>query len=292
MTAQGALRLAAAEEDRAIRLEHFRRLAELVEARIGIRLPMAKRGMVACRLQRRARELGMESVGAYCAALFEADRLEEEFPHLVNALTTNKTDFFREPVHFEFLEREALPRLLASRGAGRYRPLAAWSAACSTGPEPYTIAMVLEEFGRIKGGGFRYEVYASDIDTDALAEGLRAIYDEQLLLPVPTDMLRRYFMRSRTPNDRRVRVVPELRAAVNFWRMNLLEPDYPWSRPMDIIFCRNVLIYFDRATQQKALEGLLEYLEPGGYLFVGHSETLNGLTLPVRQVAPATYVRL
>jgi len=251
---------------------------------------MAKRGLVACRLQRRARDLGMDSVDDYCATLMEDRRLEEEFPHLVNALTTNKTDFFREPVHFDFLVDVAIPALLRS-GSGRTRPLTVWSSACSVGPEPYTIAMVLAEYARLHSD-FTFQVYGSDIDTDVLDQAVRAVYDEQMISPVAPDMVRRYFLRSRDPRDHRVRVVPEIRRLVSFWRMNLLEPEYIWSRPMDVIFCRNVLIYFDRETQQKALGGLMNYLKPGGFLCVGHSETLNGLSLPVRQLAPATYVRL
>lgn len=274
-----------------LRAETFQRLADMVEQRIGIRLPAAKRDLVEHRLQRRVRALGLRSLEDYCARRLGKTSLEEEFPFLVNCLTTNKTDFFREPSHFTYLRATVLPTLLAQGDVGFRRPLRVWSAACSTGPEPYTIAMVLAEHGRLHGE-FLYEVHGSDIDTDVLVTAARGIYDISMIPPIPDDLRHRYLLRARNRLDRTVRIAPELRRQVRFWPMNLLSPDPEDTSLMDIIFCRNVLIYFNRPNQQRALEGLCARLRPGGTLFVGHSETLSGLNLPVRAVAPATYVRL
>lgn len=265
----------------------FSRLAALVEGHAGIRMPAAKRVMVEGRLRRRVRTLGLPSLHAYCRFLFEEGGLESEFPQLLDALTTNKTDFFREPQHFDVLIRQVVPEMVAD-GVGLHRPLRVWSAACSTGCEPYTIAMVLSE---VAVDGFGFAIAATDICSEVLATARRAIYPEDVAAPIPLDMRRRYLLRARRPADRLVRIVPELRSSVGFGQINLLEPDHPWKQPMDVIFCRNVLIYFAKPTQQTVLRNLCRSLRPGGYLFVGHSEALGGLSLPLQAVGPSVYRR-
>ncbi|KAA5604585.1 protein-glutamate O-methyltransferase CheR [Roseospira marina] len=269
----------------------FRWLAALFEERVGIRLPPAKLCLVESRLRRRVRALGLASLREYAALLKAPERLAVEFPNLVNALTINKTDFFREPAHFSCLRDRALPDVMARTGAGHTRPLSIWSAACSTGAEPYTMAMVLSEYARTQGA-FRSSVLGLDIDTDALAVARRAVYPAAMSDPIPEALRRRYLLKAREPQNATVRIAPEVRRMVTFQPINLLSPDWGPAGSADIIFCRNVLIYFERHNQEKALRGLCERLRPGGYLFVSHSEALHGMALPLRSVAAAVYQRL
>jgi len=268
----------------------FRWLAALFEERVGIRLPPSKQCLVESRLRRRVRALGLGCLREYAAFLEDRERLAVEFPDLVNALTINKTDFFREPTHFSFLRDQALPDLMARSGAGHTRPLHIWSAACSTGAEPYTIAMILSEHTRTDSA-FRCSILGFDIDTDALAVARRAIYPAVMSTQIPEALRRRYLLKARDPQNATVRIAPEIRRMVTFRPLNLVSPDWGQAGSADIIFCRNVLIYFEQRNQLKALQGLCQRLRPGGYLFVSHSEALHGMALPLRSVTAAVYQR-
>lgn len=270
--------------------EHgFAQLAGLVEQHTGIKLPPNKRLMVEGRLRARLRALGMATLEDYYDHVFQAAGLQAEFPHIVDAVTTNKTDFFREAVHFELLADTVVPELAAA-GAFDRRPLAAWSAACSTGAEAFTIAMVLAELAAA-GRGPDFTIRATDICTDVLRKADRAIYGEDEIAPVPQALRQKYLLRSRDRAARAVRFVPALRKRVEVSPLNLMDARYPWPQAMDVIFCRNVLIYFTRSVQEQVLSKLCTCLRPGGYLFVGHSETLNGMSLPVRAAGPSLYRR-
>lgn len=268
----------------------FGRLAQLIEGHCGIKMPPNKKLMVEGRLRRRVRALDLRDLDDYCAFLFDRGGLQQEFVHLVDVVTTNKTDFFREPEHFSFLAEQAAPALMRI-GAGLTRPLRAWSAACSTGQEPFTMAMVLAEVAA-QHRGYRFTIRASDICSEVLATALRAIYPAEQADPIPMELRRRYLLRGRDARDSMVRVAPELRSKVSFRHLNLIEGAYPWDEPMDLIFCRNVLIYFDRPTQFQVLDFLCRNIIPGGWLFLGHSETLSGMSLPLRPVLPAVYQRV
>ena len=263
---------------------NFERLARHIHGNYGIKLPQAKMTMVEGRLRRRVRALGLRSVNAYCEHLFEDNGLESETAHLVNALTTNKTDFFREPKHFEFLVDRVLPDLLERNC------IKAWSSACSTGAEPYTLAMVMDRFlaGRSRPN---YSILATDVNTDVLDIARRGVYPEEVLEPVSATFRQQYVMVSKDRSARLCRMVPELRSCIRFAPINLMDNSYPFDRDMDIILCRNVLIYFDRATQESVLERLCSHLRPGGYLFLGHSESITGLRLPVTQAANTIFQR-
>lgn len=267
--------------------EDFRRLADVIERRTGIHLPATKRAMVTARLRGCARRLGLTSLDDYCRYLFDRGGMDRDLPLLVDALTTNKTDFFRESDHFTCLTELVLPDLLS----GGSRDLAVWSAACSTGPEAYTLAMVLDSAAHQPGNAFRFHVFASDICGDVLCKAERGIYAADMVAPVPPAYRDRYVMTSRDKADNRVRIVPELRRMVSFASHNLLSARSPWGRCMDIIFCRNVLIYFTRATQEQVIANLCRQLRVGGYLFLGHSESTVNLTLPLEQVRPSIYRR-
>jgi chemotaxis protein methyltransferase CheR len=268
--------------------KEFRRLGEFIHAEYGIKMPPAKKTMLEARLQKRLRTLGMSSFEEYSKYLFSPRGISEELFQMVDMVTTNKTDFFREPQHFDYLVRTALPEVGASTGGGTRRPLKIWSAGCSSGEEPYTLAMVLADYAR-NNPGFRFSILGSDISTRVLERASRAIYEEQKIAPVPTLMRKRYLLRSRDRDEGLVRVVPELRATVSFRRVNFMEDDFGMNEKMDIIFCRNVIIYFDRPTQEKMLGRLTNHLLPGGFLFMGHSETLSGLQVAVKPVAPTIY---
>ena len=266
---------------------NFERLARYIHDYAGIKLPESKRTMLEGRLRRRVRAMGLQTIDAYCEHVFRDDNLARENVHLINAVTTNKTDFFREPAHFDFLRTVALPDL-ADRGVRRIR---AWSAACSTGPEAYTLAMELDDYAATQGGP-SYGVLATDLDTDVLETARLGIYPADLVLPVPAPLAQRYVMRARDPGRREIRIAPELRSAIGFARLNLMDDRYPIGDPMHLIFCRNVLIYFDKPTQRRVVSCLVDCLAPHGYLFLGHSESISGFDLPLTQVANTVFQRV
>ena len=273
-------------EEESLSARDFLRLSDLIRTQAGICLGPEKKTMVEVRLKRRLRALNMDSYREYCDFVFRRGGIQEELVYLINAITTNKTDFFREPSHFGFLVETALPEL-SMKIAGS-RPLLAWSAGCSSGEEPYTLAMVLSEFAA-GHSGFRFRILATDISTAMLEKARLGIYSAESIAPVTPRLRQKYLLRSRDDKPPRVRISPELRRTVAFRRLNFMDTDYALSEMADAIFCRNVLIYFDRATQQAILKKLIAQLVPEGYLFVGHSETLHDMDLRVIPVAPALY---
>ena len=271
----------------------FRLIRSMIEAECGLALAPAKRIMLETRLRRRARALGMGSLAAYCLHVQTPAGRRQEWPNLVDAVTTHKTDFFREPAHFDYLTSHAVPELARVDSAGTRRPLLAWSAACSTGEEPYTLAMTLGGYADSLGPrSFRFRIWASDISAAVLETARRGVYPEAAVAPAPAVLRRRYLLRSRDRQQGLVRMTPEIRAAVEFRQLNLMNEDYGFADPLDLVFCRNVMIYFDRPTQQKVVGRIGRTLRRGGYLFMGHSESLNGLDLPFAQVAPSVYRRM
>jgi chemotaxis protein methyltransferase CheR len=262
------------------------RLRTLIYVQSGINLGSDKKIMLEQRLRPRQRALGLDSFKHYCDYVFSSAGLRDEMVHLLDAVTTNKTDFFREPQHFDYLTKQALPELL--HGRATERPLVLWSAGCSTGEEPYTLAMVLSEYAKTCPG-FRFKLLATDICTTVLEKANLAVFKSEVAAPVPKDLLRRYFLRSRDRASNLLRVVPELRNLVEFRQLNFKDADYCLTEKPDIIFCRNVIIYFDRQTQEQILQRLAHQLVPGGYAFLGHSETLHGLDVPLAAAGPAVY---
>lgn len=265
----------------------FDRLAAFIHGTTGIKMPASKRTMVEGRLRRRLRALGLDSFSDYCRFVFDEGGLDDEAVAIIDAVTTNKTEFFREPEHFRYLTGTVLPS--AARGA--QKPFKVWSSACSNGAEPYTLAMVLSDYAQA-AHGFRASILATDICTDVLHKAALAIYPEAMIAPVPQDARKRYLLRSRDPHRAEVRMALELRRMVRFARLNLMDRDYGVDHDMDVIFCRNLLIYFDKPTQQAVLSRLCAHLRPGGHLFLGHSETIAGLDLPLRPVATTVFVRV
>ncbi len=273
--------------DESISGKDYGRLCELIYAEAGIHLGTERKTMLEVRIKRRLKVLDLKSYGQYCEYLFGNEGLKDEIVHLIDVVTTNKTDFFRESAHFDFLVEKALPEL-AERIGGRQFTI--WSAGCSTGEEPYTMAIVLSEYAQTHPG-FRFRIMASDISNIVLEKAELGVYSNNVVEPVSPVLRRKYFMRSRTPGSDQQRAVPELRRQIEFRRLNFMDADYGVVEKFDAIFCRNVIIYFDRQTQERILQRLSNCLLPGGYMFVGHAETLHDMNLPLTPVAPALYRR-
>lgn len=268
--------------------KHFSAIARVIETRVGIKLPQTKRTMVEGRLRKRVRALQLPGLTAYGIHLFDRGGLDDELVHLIDCVTTNKTDFFREPSHFEYMRDVAVPQL-AQRQGGRPPQLKIWSAASSTGAEAYTAAMVLQDLVNA-GKVARFSILGTDISTEVVREARAAIYPRAFVAPVPMPMQQRYLMRSKDPKEDVVRVAPEIRRKVHFERLNLMDESYPFDRDVDIILCRNVLIYFDKPTQQAVIARLSAHLRPGGYLMLGHSESMAGSGVEqLHSVAPTIY---
>jgi chemotaxis protein methyltransferase CheR len=208
---------------------------------------------------------------------------------MIDAVTTNKTDFFREPVHFSFLTERILPEFIHGRGKESGKPFMVWSAGCSSGEEPYTLAIVLSEFAE-KNPGFQFIIVATDISTKVLDKARLGIYDEVQIEMIPLMLKQKYFMRSKDRDRGLVRVLPALRSTVQFQRLNLMDEYFAIPEAsIDALFCRNVMIYFDRGTQNKLLERFCRYLKIGEHLFLGHSETVQGFNLPLVRMASTIY---
>lgn len=268
----------------------FRRLGDFIQSNIGIKMPDAKKTMVEGRLRKRLKDLDLISFTEYCDYLFSQTGMKKELPKFIDAVTTNKTDFFREPAHFEFMMNKALPELIKKHGSGTKRRMNIWSSASSTGNEAYTICMVLSEYiERIKNPNFSYSVLATDISDEVLKEAKLAIYHHESASPIPIPLRQKYLMRSKDKKKDLVRIVPALRKKVVFRKLNLLEPDFKIIDMMDIIFCRNVLIYFEKDTQEYLIKRLCKQLLPGGFLFMGHSEVIRCDNLPLKQCASSIY---
>jgi chemotaxis protein methyltransferase CheR len=268
--------------------QSFAEFARFITAELGIKMPDAKQPMLESRLMRRLRLLQLNSLEEYLEYFFHSNHADEERAQFINAVTTNKTDFFREPQHFEYLTRTALPALgwdAPARHGGRFK---LWCAGCSSGEEPYTQAIVLGEYAR-QTPGFDFAILATDISTRVLDHAQQGIYDEARLEPVRADLRRKYFLHSREADQPRVRVIPELRGRISFHQLNFMADEYHVRDLFEVIFFRNVMIYFDRPTQEAVIRKLCRNLVPGGFLFVGHSESLTGLNLPVSPVAPAVF---
>jgi chemotaxis protein methyltransferase CheR len=266
--------------------QSFGKFSEFITRELGIKMPAEKLPMLQSRLQRRLRQLEMESLEDYQRHLFDLPESSPEWIEFINLVTTNKTDFFREPKHFDYLVGTALPSL--SPGPGKAWPFKLWCAGCSSGEEPYTLSMVLSEYARVHSS-FDFSIFATDISTRVLEMAGNAVYPEALVEPVPMDMRHRYLMRGKDRQHAKIRIVPELRQKIRFARLNFMDDDYGVAERFDVIFFRNVMIYFDRPTQQQVVRKLCRNLKPGGYLFAGHSESLVGLDLPVKPVSTSVF---
>ena len=259
-------------------------IVALVYERAGIRLHDGKRELVTARLQKRLRHLGLGSYREYLQYL-EADQSGDEMVAFLDAIATNHTYFFREEQHFALLRDRIVPALEARPGR---QAVGIWSAACSTGEEPYTLAITLADV--LKDGADGFSMLASDLSTKALATARSGVYRMERVKDLPLDLLRRHFERGMGPQQGLARVSMALRRRIEFAQLNLLEIG-DLGRRFDVIFCRNVMIYFDRIVQQRVVTMLERHLRPNAYLFISHSESLNGISHGLTWVAPAVYQR-
>lgn len=267
--------------DLQITADEFERFRALIYGESGISLNQEKRTLLVTRLSKRLRDLGRETFSEYYD-MVTGDPTGEEFTRLLDLISTNKTDFFREPKHFEFLRDEILPDL------EREKRIRVWSSACSTGEEPYTIAMTLLESIQ-NPAQWDFKILASDLSTRVLAKAAAGVYDEDRFRDVPDDLIKRHFLRGRGGSEGSFKVKPHLASMIRFRRLNLMDDQFPIKTPLDLIFCRNVMIYFDRPTQETLVNKFYRYLKPGGYLFIGHSESLQWVTHPFTSLAPTIY---
>ncbi len=265
----------------------FARLGAFIESVCGIQVAAGKKIMLEGRLRRRLRQLGLDNFSDYTNRVL-AGGDEAEVRLMIDEISTNKTDFFRESHHFDYLTTQALPALL--RESGGQRLVRIWSAACSSGEEPFTLAMVLSEAALVSPG-LSFQILASDISTEMLSRARAATYDAVTVEPVPLALRQKYLLRRRDGTPQ-VRVVPTLRDRVRFRRLNLMDSDYALGPPLEAIFCRNVFIYFSRRLQSEILDRFVSNLVPGGYLFLGHSESINGFDVALTQVAPTVYCKV
>jgi len=263
-------------------------LATLVYERSRIRLGYDKQSLVSGRLGQRLRALGLDSYEDYCR-LLRSPQGEDEISELIDLISTNHTHFFREAAHFDVLQRHVLPTLMGRMGV-MPRPLRCWSAAASSGEEVYSLAIVLAEFARARPS-CAWQIDASDISRRMLDRCRRGIYAADRVDLPSADLLPRYFQRGHGEREGYYRVKAELRRAVAVHHINLFQPQYPLAKGHDVIFCRNVMIYFDGPSREQLVQRLTEQLAPGGYLFVGHSESLIGLRHALKTVWPSVYCR-
>lgn len=262
----------------------FSRLSSFIDTHLGIKMPETKKVMLESRLQKRLKALNMISFEDYCNYLTRNGGHKEESVEFFNVVTTNKTDFYREIAHFQYLEKSVLPEKFAK---GK-KSLKFWSCACSSGEEPYTISFVLDQFKK-RHSGFTFTVDATDISTKVLNKAKEALYTPEQVEVIPEAAMKAYFDRESGPKGPMFRVKPDIRRQVSLSRYNLMTPSKGGGKKYDVIFCRNVLIYFSRERQEMIIKNLLKQLDPDGYLFLGHSESMAGMNLNLKAVTSAVY---
>ena len=270
----------------------FARISAAVHKHCGINLHEGKRELVQARLTKLLRHCRFSSTGEFLDYVLEHQD-GPDFVEFIDSLSTNLTSFFRESEHFDYLADQFLPKLLAKkRSAGQSHASARWSAASSTGEEPYSIAMTMLHAAdtgapATRGAGLDALLLATDISTRVLRIAREAVYDQQRTQPVPGHLRSRYLVKSRQRAGA-LEPTAEVRAIVHFAHLNLMET-WPFSGPLDFIFCRNVMIYFDKPTQQRLIDRFCDILDSGGLLFTGHSESLTGIAHQFRYVQPTIY---
>jgi len=268
--------------------DEFQQFSQLIYATAGIKLTPIKKTMLAARLRKRLRATNRTSFSAYLDHLLSPEGRRAELVPMLDAVSTNKTNFFREPGHYDQLVNQVLPELLRRRGGDCSAPLRIWSAGCATGEEPYTLAMVMADFCATRPG-LDFSILATDLSTGALATARLATYEDFKVDEIPVSFRHKYMMRGIGEKRGWHRVVPRLRSKVTFRRLNFMDEEFGLDRSVDILFCRNVIIYFDRDTQVGLFRKFYRQLAPGGYLFIGHSETLQGIVGQMRRVGTALY---
>lgn len=259
--------------------QEFSQFRALLYEESGINLSEHKKTLLVSRLTKRLRKLEMQTFSEYYNYVVNEVNGGEEFIQMLDLLSTNKTDFFRESKHFDFLKNRIMPEL------EHLKKIRIWSSACSSGEEPYSIAITLCEFM----GSMRWDckILASDLSTRVLAHAANGVYEKERVKELDKTRLHRYFLKGK--NNDKVKVKKQLSEMIVFKRINLMHENFPIKTPLDLIFCRNVMIYFDKKTQERLVNNFYRYLRPNGYLFIGHSESLQWLDTPFVPVAATIY---
>ncbi|MBF0449159.1 MAG: protein-glutamate O-methyltransferase [Candidatus Magnetomorum sp.] len=263
--------------------DDFKSFKTLIYNKCGICLHEGKKELVRARLNKRLRQTGIKSFNDYYQFLTNDDN-GDELVVMLDAISTNKTSFFREIKHFDFLNKEVFPRYASAEYGRRLR---FWSAACSSGEEPYTLAISLLEFLG-KNANFDIKILATDISTKVLSEAQRGVYQTDRVEDIPKPLIRTYFQQGHGRQHGFYKVKPILRNIVSFKRFNLMDK-FPFSGVFQFVFCRNVMIYFDKKTQEKLVNKFYQCIVPGGYLMIGHSESLTGVNHPFKYIQPSVY---
>jgi chemotaxis protein methyltransferase CheR len=262
----------------------FAKLSRFIYTQYGIKMPPEKKIMLQSRLQKRLRALCIYSFKEYIDYVFGGNN-NDEVIHMMDVVSTNKTDFYREPAHFEFLRNTLLPKLYEVK-----KQIRVWSAGCSSGPEVYTLAIELSEFAN-SHQGFDFAIFGTDISTQMLKKANAGVYPEEMVEVIPLELKKKYLLKSKDRLKKLIRVSENLRKKVKFQRLNFIEDQYSVNEQFDIIFCRNVLIYFDRETQEKVINKLCHFLRPDGIFFLGHSESITNINVPLKQIKPTVYCK-
>ena len=262
----------------------FNKFAEFVEFELGIKMPNSKKTMLSGRLLKRMRKSGIHTFEEYYQYVFSEEGRKHELSFLMDVVTTNKTDFYRERDHFSTLINTVVPKMREKYG----NRLNIWSAPCSRGHEPYTIAIEMAEYA-LKNNPFDFWILGTDLNSGVLDIGRNAIYPHEAIEPVPMQLRKKYLRRGVIDGSDVVQMVKPLRDRVLFHRMNFMDEQYDIQDKFHVVFCRNMLIYFEKSTQEAVINKIARHMHPGAYLFMGHSETLTGLDIPVKQVKSTLY---
>ncbi|MCP4522007.1 MAG: chemotaxis protein CheR [Cytophagales bacterium] len=263
--------------------EKFLKLSKFIYDNYGIKMPDNKQIMLEGRLHKRLKVNNIPTLDEYCDFVFSEKGQQIELIHMIDVVTTNKTDFFREPHHFDFLKKYL----------DTYTPplLKIWSAGCSSGEEPYTLSMVLQEYKQTRPQ-FDFSILATDLSTRILKQAITAVYSEKTVEVIPLALKQKYLLKSKDRKNPTVRINKILRQKISFQRINFMDKEYAVVGDFDVVFCRNVLIYFDKQTQESVINKLCSKLKPNGFLFLGHSESISGLNVPLKQLEPTVYQKI
>lgn len=269
-------------------VDEFNQLSSFIYTNYGIKLPVSKKVLLEGRLQKRLRANQFTSFKEYLDLIFSDDGSHEVI-HMIDQVSTNKTDFFREASHFDFMQEVVLPEF---NQLNRNGTLKVWCSAASSGEEIYTIGMTIEEYKRMRNSVIDFSILGTDISVEILKKALNAVYTEDRITNIPLALKQRYFLKSKDNLKKTVRIVSKLRQNSKFQRLNLMDNSYDVPNEFDVIFCRNVLIYFDKQTQEDVVRKQCLKLKKGGYFFLGHSESILGMDLPLEQIKPTVYKKI
>jgi len=268
--------------------EEFKKVQLFMLENLGIKLSPIKIVMVTSRLIKRLKKTGITNFKDYLEyAMSSEGKKSGEFECMIDELTTHKTEFFREPEHFNILR----DKVLLNYKTEAYNPFKIWSAGCSTGEEAYTMAIILNEY-KLNNPSFDFNIFATDISNSSVMKAFRAIYNKEIIGSIDPDLIKRYFLVSKDIKENKVRVVKSLREKIHFSILNLVDDYFFPNDSLDVIFCRNTLIYFDDISKKKVVNKLIEKVKPGGYLFVGLSETVTQYSKAISQISPSAYIKI